>query len=157
MFQKFSNFFQDFIKFFCNVFLHSFYTPNMYNYGMWSTTNPRVDWEASIHLLKVGAWWAIYHRWIVGPIFFDSMITTETYRWIIPEFVILLECSEVNVWFQHDNAHPLPPGKPCNFFNHIFCWFAASLQSTDLFSLDFDLWGHFKNKVFRTALPPWMN
>ncbi len=73
---------------------------------MWSSTNPRVYREVSLHSLKLGEWCVLSHRQIIGPIFFNSTIPAETYRRIITDFITLLKCSEVNAWFKQGNACP---------------------------------------------------
>ncbi len=99
---------------------------NTQNYRVWSFTNPRVHWEVSLHPLKVRVWYAMSRWRIIGPIFVGSTITTEIYRRIITDFIVLLKHNVVNGWFQQETMYICILRKqPCNFFHHFLLidWF----------------------------------
>ena len=60
--------------------------------------------EKKIHPEKNGVWFAISHKRIVGPLFFDSTINSSSYQDTTMRFVSLLELSERWRWFQQDGA-----------------------------------------------------
>ncbi len=68
---------------------------------------------------------------MIGPAFFDSTINVETYRWIIIDFLALLEHSEVNVWFQRDKTHLHTMWEIIQYFRSFL---ADQLISTGLWS-----------------------
>ncbi len=84
------------------------------------------------------------------------MITTETYTRIITDYIALLERSEVNNWFQEDKAHPRTTKETMQFLQSVFAdqLISTDLQfphSPDLSPLDFHLWDHLKDSVFRIS------
>ena len=42
---------------------------NSQNSRVWSAENPHTILESPLHDVKVGAWCAISHKWITGPIY----------------------------------------------------------------------------------------
>ncbi len=79
---------------------------NSQNYRTWSAENPHEYCKAGLHPPKVGVWCAIIWRWIVGPIFFTTTITSDMYADILMQFIALLEEDERDCIFQQDGARP---------------------------------------------------
>jgi hypothetical protein len=46
---------------------------NSQNSRFWSSENPKLFHEVSLHSQKIGCWCAIVRKWIVGPIFFSEL------------------------------------------------------------------------------------
>ncbi len=74
------------------------------NYRVWSLENPHIFQTMLLHPQKIGAWCVMSYRRVVGPIFFETVITAEAYRYIIQQFIALLHEDEHNAVFQQDNA-----------------------------------------------------
>lgn len=133
---------------------------NAKNYRIWSTENPKVFRQKSLHPEKIGVWCAISRQRIVGPIFFESTVNAEKYREIITDFIALLEPSERDCWFQQDGAPAHTAAETMDFLSSFFhdrlISKGATLpwppRSPDLSPPDFFLWGHLKNKVFQTHI-----
>lgn len=108
-------------------------------------------------------WAGIIDHHIVGPFFFDTTVSRESYLNILGNEMLpelhMLNYSEENVVFQQDGA-------PAHFSTVVTTWlnenFGAWIgrggtlkwppRSPDLTPLDFFLWSFIKNKVYAT--PP---
>ena len=53
---------------------------NTQNTRVWSVENPYEFKEKPLHDQKVGVWYAISRKRIIGPIFFSETINSERYR-----------------------------------------------------------------------------
>jgi hypothetical protein len=53
---------------------------------------------------KTGVWCAISRRRIIGPIFFDTTVTSAVYADVVQQFVALLNEDERYCWHQQDGA-----------------------------------------------------
>ncbi|KAK7603429.1 hypothetical protein V9T40_003428 [Parthenolecanium corni] len=130
---------------------------NAGNFRIWCSENPHVYRKSSLHSQKIGVWCALSRKRIIGPIFFTSTINAEAYHSIIRQFVSLLEEDERDCWFQQDGAAAHTSEDTLDFLAQFFDDRIISkglwpLRSPDLNPLDFFLWGHLKNRVFRTPL-----
>lgn len=127
---------------------------NAQNYRIWSTKNPHVFEETSLHPLKVGVWCAISQRRVIGPIFFEKSVDSDTYTNIIQDFIALLEEDERYAWFQQDGAPAHTAGKTMKVLAEFFEDRVISkgkwpARSPDLSPPDFFLWGYLKDNVYR--------
>lgn len=132
---------------------------NSQNYRTWSTENPHAFVETSLHPLKIGVWVAMSRRRIIGPIIFHQTINAERYReLILNPFINQLEGNEIlHGHFQQDGATAHTAGVTLRYLEQVFperlisrgLWPA---RSPDLTPLDFFLFGHLKNKIYRNRL-----
>lgn len=133
---------------------------NARNYRFWSSNNPHVFRESSLHPQKIGVWCAVSRRRVVGPIFFTSTVTAEVYQDIIMQFVALLEVEDRNCWFQQDGASAHSCEETLSFLTEFFQDQIISIKRTpewpprspDLSPPDFFLWAYLKNFVFTEAV-----
>ncbi len=77
---------------------------NARNYCFWSSENPHIFQESSLHPEKIGVWCVISRCRFIGLIFFTSTVSAEVYRDIIMQFVALLELEDQDCWFQQDGT-----------------------------------------------------
>jgi len=72
---------------------------------IWASENPNAIHEEPLHSEKIGVWFGMSRRRIIGPIFFDATITTAAYMEIFNTFVNQLDDEELSVgYFQQDGA-----------------------------------------------------
>jgi hypothetical protein len=64
-------------------------------FRFWSSENPLLFHKVPLHSQKIGCWYAISRKWILGPIFFSETITAEKYQEIIIQFISLLNEEEL--------------------------------------------------------------
>jgi hypothetical protein len=74
---------------------------NSQNYRIWRTETPHNYTETALHPQKIGVWYAISRRRIIGPLFFETSINAEE---LIQKSIALLQVDERNCWFQQDSA-----------------------------------------------------
>lgn len=127
---------------------------NSQNYRIWSSTNPHVYEQTSLHPQKVGVWCAISPQRVIGPIFFEETVNAERYQAILMQFIALLEPHERRCWFQQDGAKAHTAVSSIDFLREFFEDRIISTgrwppRSPDLTPCDYFLWGHLKNKVYR--------
>ncbi len=79
---------------------------NTQNFRVWSSTNPHMYQEASLHPLKVGVWCDMSHWLIIGLVLFDLWLLLKHMNSSSLVSSPFSKCSEVNAWSQHYNAHP---------------------------------------------------
>jgi hypothetical protein len=70
----------------------------------WSSENPHLFLKVPLHSQKIGCWFAISRKRILGPIFFSKTATAEKYQEIILQFISLLNEEERFCWLQQDGA-----------------------------------------------------
>lgn len=105
-------------------------------------------------LQKIGVWCAISGRRVVGPILFTRFVTGEVYREIITNLMFLHHKDEKHCWLQQDGVTAYIANKTMRFLyeffdNRIVRWALWPARSPVLSSLDFFLWGHLKNEVYK--------
>jgi hypothetical protein len=61
------------------AWLHHTRYVNCQNTPIWSTENPHATHETPLHPVKIGMWFAMSRRTIVGPIFFENTINSGRY------------------------------------------------------------------------------
>ena len=140
---------------------------NKQNYRYWATTNPRQLHQRPLHSLKVTVWCAVFSEGIVGPYFFEeggSTVTVTSARYVQMLDTFLqpeLQRRGVDVsqvWFQQDGATAhtarLSMTKVQEMFPHrVISRFGDvhwPARSPDLSVCDFFLWGHLKERVYRS-------
>ena len=78
---------------------------NSQNTHYWSSENPHVIHETSLHDLKIGVWCAVSGTKIVGPIVFESTMNTDVYLHILEQFNDqLTPQNKMQFFFQQDGA-----------------------------------------------------
>lgn len=132
---------------------------NSQNYRTWSTENPHVFVENTLHPIKVGIWVAMSKRRIIEPIFFHDTINAVRYReQILEPFINSLHEDELTLgYFQQDGATAHTAQQTINYLQGYYGDRLISrnrwpANSPDLTPLDFFLFGHLKNKVFQNRL-----
>ncbi len=126
---------------------------NAQNNRYWSGENPRLFTETSLHPQKIGVWCAISRARIIGPIFFEGVVTGEVYRNIIEQFISLLEPDDAYCWFQQDGARCHTSAETMDMLRSFFDdrLISSGLwppRSPDLSIPDFYLWGYLKSVVY---------
>jgi hypothetical protein len=71
-----------------------------------SSQNPHLTDEFLLHPVKVGVWYAVSARRIVGPVFFNEILNCERYVQVIlgQFFPELTEEERLYGWFQQDSV-----------------------------------------------------
>lgn len=140
---------------------------NKQNYRYWAPTNPRQLHQRPLHSLKVTVWSGVFSEGIIGPYFFEdagSTVTVTSARYVEMLNTFLgpelqrrgVEVSQL--WFQQDGAtahtarmsmkrvQEMFPRRAISRFGDVH-WPA---RSPDLSVCDFFLWGHLKDRVYRS-------
>lgn len=118
---------------------------------------------------KINVWAAIAENRIIGPYYFEENLNGPRYLqflqdYVIPNLVILFPNANnpaipnENLWFQQDGAPPHYAADVRRYLDQVFPnrWIGrrGSIEwpprSPDLTPLDFFLWGHLKNVVYKT-------
>jgi hypothetical protein len=69
---------------------------NSQSYRTWRTENPNKYTKTALHPQKIGVWYAISRRRIIGPLFFETSINAEAYQELIQQFIAMLQVDECN-------------------------------------------------------------
>lgn len=141
---------------------------NKHNERLWTDENPR--WYREIHTQnpqKVNVWCGMIGGHTIGPFFIEGNLDGESYlallqTQIIPAIQNLFPGEDFQrVWFQQDGA---PPHYSLIVREYLHATFPNRLiargvvgnisiawpaRSPDLTPLDFFLWGHLKDRVFK--------
>lgn len=131
---------------------------NSQNFRIWSAENPHVFHETQLHPIKIGVWIAMSRRRIVGPIFFEETITARRYRAILEDFVNELHDDELRTgYFQHDNASAHTAHDTREYISQFYDDRVIGFgrwppRSPDLTPLDYFLFGHLKNMIYRNRM-----
>lgn len=142
---------------------------NRQNCRYWAKENPR--WMREQHTQypqKVNVWAGIVRNRIIGPYFFDDTINGPRYlqflqEYLIPTLVTLFpsrnncRTPDENLWYQQDGAPPHYALAVRSYLDQVFPnrWIGRrgtvewAPRSPDLTPLDFFLWGHLKNVVYK--------
>lgn len=144
-------------------------TVNRQNCRYWSRENPHWMHEAHTQYpQKVNVWAGIIGDRILGPFFFDANLTGERYLdflqfELVPALAILFpnehdpDVPNNNIWLQQDGAPPHYAVDVRRYLDEVFPgrWIGRRgpmewpARSPDLTPLDFFLWGHLKNMVYK--------
>jgi hypothetical protein len=142
---------------------------NRQNCRYWAKENPR--WMREHHTQypqKINVWAGIVKNKIIGPYFFDNNVNGLNYlhflqNFLIPTLVNLYPSRnnpgilDENLWYQQDGAPPHYAAVVRHYINQVFPnkWIGRRgpvewpPRSPDLTPLDFFLWGHLKNVVYK--------
>lgn len=143
---------------------------NKQNCRYWAKENPK--WMREHHTQypqKVNVWAGIVRNKIIGPYFFDGTVNGRTYlhflmNFLIPTLMNLFPSAnnpgniDETLWYQQDGAPPHYAAYIRNYLDEVFPnkWIGRRghiewpPRSPDLTPLDFFLWGHLKNVVYKS-------
>ena len=128
---------------------------NRQNTRLWSANNPHFFTESPLHPLKIGIWVAVSPRRVIGPLFFEETLNSESYCALIDRFHDLLPLAERNTaWLQQDSATCHTSRATMFRLQELFgdrvipkaIW---PPRSPDLTPLDYFLFGYLKDEVFK--------
>lgn len=142
-------------------------TVNRHNCRYWSSENPH--WAEEGHTQypeKLNVWAGIIRGHIIGPFFIGEALTGNRYiqllqNHVIPAIATLFPGQnggiDNRIVFQQDGAPPHFAAYVREYLNDVFPnkWIGRRgpmewpARSPDLSPLDFFLWGHVKNKVYK--------
>jgi hypothetical protein len=103
----------------------------------------------------MGVFCALSQQRIIGPIFFDTTVTSEVYQVLFHEFVNQLDDEELTLgWYQQDGAtcHTSKASMAAveSFFpDRVISKGLWPPRSPDLTPPDFFLWGYLKGNVYK--------
>ena len=142
---------------------------NKQNFRYWATENPH--WYMETHTQyrgNVNVWAGIVDNRVIGPFFFEGTLTGQRYleflqNDLIPALATLYpngndpDLPNEELWFQQDGAPPHYAADVRRYLNDTFPgrWIGRRgpiewpARSPDLNPLDFFLWGHVKNVVYK--------
>lgn len=143
---------------------------NKQNCRYWAKENPR--WMREHHTQypqKINVWAGIVRNKILGPYFFDGNVNGQKYLQCLQEFLIPnlvnlfpsrnepgVHCE--NLWYQQDGASPHYAVQVRAYLDQVFPnkWIGRRgtiewpPRSPDLTPMDYFLWGHLKNVVYKS-------
>jgi hypothetical protein len=123
---------------------------------IWAAENPHELHQVPLHTEKIGAWCAISRCRIIGPIFFDTTVTSAVYADIVQQFVVLLNEDERYGWYQQDGVTCHTSNGTVTLLKQFFDDRIISKnlwppRSPDLTPPDFFLWGYLKETVYKNS------
>lgn len=128
---------------------------------MWSAENPHIFRESPLHSQKVGVWIGVSRRRLI-PIFFEGTINAQRYRDnILEPFINQLHEDELQQgYFQNDGATSHTTPQSIAYLRQFFDDRLISLRcvpefpprSPDLTILDYFVFPHLKNIIFKTPV-----
>ena len=128
---------------------------NSQNSRVWSTENSPALFQKPLHDQKVGVWCSLSRERIIGSIFLENTITSESYIHNILEsfFDQLTEQEKQQCWFQQDDATAHTARVSMAAVGEVFRDRVISRglwppRSPDLTPPDFYLWGKLKGSVY---------
>ncbi len=137
---------------------------NKHNVRYWSEDNPHATIETVMNSPKLNVWCAMSRTHLIGPFFFEGdTVNGEKYLSMLQNF-FLPEVRRLHkvrsVFFQQDGAPPHFAVDVRQYLDHQFPqrWIGRggpirwAPRSPDLTPLDFFLWGHLKNIVYKTPV-----
>lgn len=129
---------------------------NSQNTRVWSSENPHAVKETELHPEKIGVWCAVSRSRIIGPIFFNTTVTSEVYRSdiLFPFIGQLNEEELLNSFFQQDNATAHTAHASMDLLGDVFGERVISQglwppRSPDLTPPDYFFWGAAKSTVYK--------
>lgn len=137
---------------------------NKHNIRYWCEHNPHATIETVMNSPKVNVWCAMSKNRLIGPFFFEGdTVNGEKYlsmlqTFFIPEVKKLRKIR--SIIFQQDGAPPHFSIEVRQFLHNHFSdrWIGRggpirwAPRSPDLTPLDFFLWGHVKNNVYKSPI-----
>lgn len=139
---------------------------NRHNYHYYADANPHLVNETHRqHRWSLNVWGGIIGTTVVGPHFFDGHLNGAIYRnFLVNELAGLLEDVPLdvraNMWYQHDGAPSHNNAAANQMLDEMYRerWIGRRgpvtwpARSPDLTPLDFFLWGHIKEIVYKEIL-----
>jgi hypothetical protein len=137
---------------------------NKHNVRYWSEENPHATIETVMQSPKLNVWCSMSEDKLIGPFFFDgATVNGQKYLTMLQEFFIpeVRRLRKVkSILFQQDGAPPHFSCEVRQFLDNIFPnrWIGRggpirwAPRSPDLTPLDFFLWGHIKNNVYKSPI-----
>ena len=130
---------------------------NKHNCVYWNSENLHHNLQKSVNLPGISVWCAISSRGIIGPYFFDTTVTGDSYlsmlqSWFWPQ--VAEQADEI--YFQQDGAPPHYSRQVRRWLDDKFpgVWIGRRgpiewpARSPDLTPCDFFLWGVLKDRVY---------
>jgi hypothetical protein len=78
---------------------------NSQNTRLWGSENPHALFQEPLHSQKLGVFCAVSQQRIIGPMFFDTTLTSQVYIELFREFVNQLDDQELTLgYYQQDGA-----------------------------------------------------
>lgn len=139
---------------------------NRNNEHYWARNNPHQNIQRR-NQVKFGfnVWAGIINDRVVGPFIFDENLTGERYlRFLTNQFQDYLDALPLaqltGIWYQQDGAPAHNSTLVKNFLDNQFPnqWIGNRgvvlwpARSPDLTPMDYYLWGHLKNKIYREQI-----
>ena len=141
---------------------------NKQNYRHWGTEPPHLAISKPAHPLRLTVWCGMSSSVIIGPVFIDGNVTGSKYQGLLEKdfFPKIRRYRLVqDHWFQQDGARPHRTDNVLQSLASVFGGRIIGLDSEkvtdsgidwppnspDLNPCDFFLWGHIKDRVYRTA------
>lgn len=136
---------------------------NAHNEHVWSVSNPLAIKHSNFqHRWRINVWAGIIGDKIIGPLFLNNTMNGQNYLSFLRE-QLSDELDNINLnfirsmWFQHDGAPPHFSLPVRNYLNREYGdrWIGRGgpvnwpARSPDLTPIDFFLWGHVKQLVFK--------
>lgn len=133
---------------------------NKQNCRIWACENPRSYRERPLHSEKVIVWAAMSHHGVLGPFFFDDTVNGENYLQMLKTFLWPRVANLPDI----HRLRFMQDGAPPHFARSVRQWLDQNFgtrwigrrgpiewpaRSPDMTPLDFYLWGHVKQLVFR--------
>jgi hypothetical protein len=87
----------DYTWFSDETWFHLFGYVNFQNTRLWGSENPHALFEEPLHSQKVGIFCALSQWRIIGPMFFDTTVTSQVYTELLREFVNQLDDQELTL------------------------------------------------------------
>lgn len=127
---------------------------------IWAPVNPHTIIQKQVRSKSLSVWVGFTSNFLIGPFFFDSTVTSQSYLSMLEEYVIptLKRKRKLKkTIFQQDGAPPHVATKVKNFLSKTFSEdriisrqfpFSWPPRSPDLAPNDYWLWGMVKNKVY---------
>ena len=137
---------------------------NKHNVRYWSEDNPHETIETAMKSPKLNVWCAMSKNQLIGPFFFeDDTINGENYLSMLQNFFLpeIRKLHKVrSIILQQDGAPPHFAIDVRKYLDHQFPrrWIGRggpirwAPRSPDLTPLDFFLWGHLKNIIYKTPI-----
>ena len=142
---------------------------NKQNFRYWAESNPQIIQEIPLYSPKLTVWCAISQFGVIGAYFFEEDRVTVTvnfehyvamlHNYLQARMEEIIENEGLGVvWFQQDGATAHTARISLNILRHMFPGRLVSLRgdlgwparSPDLSICDFFLWGHLKERVFKS-------
>lgn len=132
---------------------------------IWAVENPRINRPIRAQVrFGLNVWAGIYGDRIIGPFIYQENLNGASYleflRTTFSDYLDELPLNRLpNLWFQQDGAPPHNTRDVREFLHQQFPekWIGNRgavewpARSPDLSPLDYYLWGHLKNKIYKTV------